>query len=76
MPSPFAEAAFTHSKTARTLRFLTLIIGIACLGDATLQTALAITLSTAGFLVATTAIHFAAVIGIISGVELYLRFWR
>jgi hypothetical protein len=65
-----------HSKTTRTLRFLTLVIGIACLADAALQTALAITLSTAGFIVATTAIHVAAVIGIISGVALYLRFRR
>jgi hypothetical protein len=73
---PHAGAAIAHSRTATTLKFLTLIIGIACLANAALQTTLALMLSTAQFLIATTAIHAAAVIGIISGVALYLRFRR
>ena len=67
-------AADPRSKTGRSLRFLTLVLGIACLGDAALQTVLAITLSTGAFLVAKTAVHVAAIVGIMSGVLLYLRF--
>ncbi len=68
------QAALANPKMSSTLRGVTLIIGIACLGDAALQTALAITLSTARFLVATTVIHIAAVIGMATGVILYVRF--
>jgi hypothetical protein len=73
---PGAGTAIARSRAATTLKFLTLIIGIACLANAALQTTLALTLSTAQFLIATTAIHVTAVIGIISGVALYLRFRR
>ncbi|MBV8457217.1 MAG: hypothetical protein JO122_11450 [Acetobacteraceae bacterium] len=73
---PEAGAAIAHSRTAATLKFLTLIIGIACLANAALQTTLALVLSTAQFLIATMVIHFTAVIGIISCVALYLRFRR
>jgi hypothetical protein len=71
-----AGTAIARSRTATTLKFLTLIIGIACLANAALQTTLALTLSTAQFLIATTAIRVAALFGIISGVALYLRFRR
>lgn len=52
---------------------LTLITGVACLADAALQTALALVLSTSAFLIATTAVHIAAVVGIVLGV--LLLFW-
>ena len=71
---PVRVAADPRSKTGRSLRFLTLVLGIACLADAALQTVLAITLSTGAFLVAKTAVHVAAIVGIMSGVLLYLRF--
>ena len=67
------EAALADPLVIRRISNLTLIIGIACLADAVLQTALAIVLSTSAFLVATTAIHVAALVGIVLGVLLF--FW-
>ena len=60
-------------KTGRKLRLLTLVVGIACLADAALQTVLAITLSTGAFLVAKTAIRMVALLAILSGALLYVR---
>lgn len=67
------EVALADPLVARRISNLTLIIGIACLADAVLQTALAIVLSTSAFLVATTVIHVAALVGIVLGVLLF--FW-
>ena len=67
------EAALADLLVVKRISHLTLIIGIACLADAVLQTALAIVLSTSAFLVATTAIHVAALVGIVLGV--LLLFW-
>ncbi len=67
------EAALADPLVVRRISNLTLIIGIACLADAALQTALAIVLSTSAFLIATTAIHVAALVGIALGV--LLLFW-
>ena len=72
--APALGVADPRSKAGRALRFLTLVVGIACLVDAALQTALALTLSTAGFLLASAAVHVATLIGFISGGLLYLRF--
>ena len=66
------EGALADPLVVKRLSTLTLIIGIACLADAVLQTALAILLSTGAFLIATTAIHVAAVVGIVLGVFLVL----
>ena len=67
------EAALADLLVVKRISHLTLIIGIACLADAVLQTALAIVLSTSAILVATTAIHVAALVGIVLGV--LLLFW-
>jgi len=67
------ETALADSRFVKRISNLTLIIGIASLADSALQTALAIVLSTSAFLIATTAIHIAAVVGIVLG--LYLLFW-
>jgi len=64
--------ALADPRFAKRISNLTLIIGIACLADAVLQTALAIVLSTSAFLIATTSIHVAAVVGIVLGVFLLL----
>ena len=72
--APAAAVADPRSKAGRALRFLTLVVGVACLADAALQTALALTLSTAGFLVATTVVHVVTLATFISGGLLYLRF--
>jgi hypothetical protein len=54
-------AAIADPKVVRWVTALTLIIGIAALADATLQTVLALALSTSAFLIATTALHFATI---------------
>ena len=72
--APATAAAVATSNPGKKLRLLTLVIGIACLADAALQTMLAITLSTAGFLEAQIVMHVAAPACIIAGVLLYLRF--
>jgi hypothetical protein len=72
--APAAAVADPRSKTGRALRFMTLVVGVACLADAALQTALALTLSTAGFLVATAVVHVVTLVSFIAGGLLYLRF--
>lgn len=72
--APAAAVTNPRSKAARALRTMTLVFGIACLADAALQTALALALSTAGFLVATAVVHAVTVISFIAGGLLYLRF--
>jgi hypothetical protein len=67
------EAALANPLVVKRMSRLTLLIGIACLADAVLQTALAIVLSTSAFLIAKTAIHVAALVGIALGV--LLLFW-
>ena len=67
------EGALANPRLVKRLTNVTLIIGIACLADAALGTALALFLSTSAFLIARTAIHIAAVVGIIGGV--YLVIW-
>ncbi|MGB8345733.1 MAG: hypothetical protein WCD86_12675 [Ktedonobacteraceae bacterium] len=67
------EGALADPLVVRRISTLTLIIGIVSLTDAVLQTALAIVLSTVAFLIATTAIHVAAIVGIVLGV--FLVFW-
>src|SRR6266568_1714190 len=67
------EAALADPLVVRRISNLTLIIGIASLADAVLQTALAIVLSTSAFLIATTVIHVAVVVGIVLGV--FLIYW-
>ncbi len=62
------EGALANPRLVKRLTNVTLIIGIACLADAALGTALALMLSTSAFLIARTAIHIAAVVGIIGGV--------
>ena len=72
--APAAAVADPRSKAARALRFLTLVVGVTSLADAALQTALALTLSTGEFLLATVAVHVVTVAGFISCGLLYLRF--
>ena len=67
------EAALADPLVVKRMSNLTLVIGIASLTDAVLQTALALALSTSAFLVATTAIHIAVVAGIVLGV--LVLFW-
>jgi len=67
------EGALENPRLVKRLTNVTLIIGIACLADAVLVTALALFLSTSAFLIARTAIHIAAIVGIIGGV--YLVIW-
>lgn len=67
------EAALADPQVVKRISNLTLIIGIPSLSDAALQTALALVLSTSAFLVATTAIHVGAVVGIVLGV--LLLYW-
>lgn len=71
--APAAAVVDPRSKAGRALRFMTLVVGIACLADAALQTALALTLSTAGFLLATAAVHVVTLVAFVSGGLLYLR---
>lgn len=72
--APAAAVADPRSRAGRALRFLTLVVGIACLADAALQTVLALRLSTAGFLIARVAVHVVTLLAFISGGLLYLRF--
>ena len=72
--APAAAVTDPRSKAGRALRFMTLVFGVACLVDAALQTALALALSTAGFLIATAVVHGVTLIAFICGGLLYLRF--
>ncbi len=67
------EEVLANPLVVRRITYLTLIIGIAALADAVIQTVLALALSTSAFLVATTIIHIATVAGIVIGV--LLLFW-
>jgi hypothetical protein len=67
------EGALANPRLVKRLTNVTLIIGIACLADAALRTALALFPSTSAFLIAMTAIHIAAIVGIIGG--MYLVIW-
>ena len=62
------QAALADPQVVRKITTMTLMIGIAALADAALQTAFALLLSTSAFLIATTAIHVAALVGIVLGV--------
>jgi hypothetical protein len=69
------EVALGDPRFIRRITNLTLLVGIAALSDTVLQTVLAITLSTSSFLIATTAIHLATIVGIVLGliVSLWAR---
>ncbi len=67
------EEVLANPLVVRRITYLTLIIGIAALADAVVQTVLALALSTSAFLIATTVIHIATVAGIVIGV--LLLFW-
>jgi hypothetical protein len=62
------EGALANPAVVRRMSTITLMIGIACLANAALQTALAILLSTGAFLLASTAVHVATLVGIVGGV--------
>jgi len=62
------ESALADPLVVRRISIMTLMIGIVSLADAALQTAFALILSTSTFLIATTAIHVAALVGIVLGV--------
>jgi hypothetical protein len=62
------QAALADPQVVRRITTITLMIGIAALADAALQTAFALLLSTSAFLIATTVIHVAAIVGIVLGV--------
>jgi hypothetical protein len=66
-------AALANPSFVERISNLTLIIGTAALADAVLQTVLALVLSTSAFLIATTAVHIATIVGIVLGV--FLLFW-
>ncbi len=70
------EVALANPLVVQRISRLTLVIGIASLADAVIQTALAILLSTSAFLAVTTAIHVAAVVGIVLGVFFWVKFAR
>lgn len=70
--SALIKAVLTNPRVIRRLTNLTLLVGAAALADAVLQTALAITLTTSAFLVATTIIHVGTIVGIVSTVLIVL----
>jgi hypothetical protein len=67
------QAALTNPRIIKRLTNLTLLVGAGALADAVLQTALAITLTTSAFLVATTVIHVAIIVGI--GATVLMALW-
>jgi len=67
------ETAMANPRFVKRISTVTLLIGIASLADAVLQTALALILSTSAFLIATTAIHIGVVVGIALGMS--VLFW-
>ena len=69
-----AAVADPRSRTSKGLRFMTLVVGVTSLADAALQTALALTLSTGEFLLATFVAHVVTVVSFIAIGLLYLRF--
>jgi hypothetical protein len=66
------DIVLANPLMVRRLTWLTVLIGSACLANAVLQTALALTLSTGTFLVATTVIHFATIVAIALGVIVFM----
>jgi hypothetical protein len=66
------EAALADARFVKRITNLTLLIGNACLADAVLQTALAILLSTSAFLITTTVIHVATILGVAVGLIVFL----
>ncbi|EFH81744.1 hypothetical protein Krac_2491 [Ktedonobacter racemifer DSM 44963] len=70
------ETAMANPRFVKRISNVTLIIGIASLADAVLQTALALMLSTSAFLVATTAVHIGVVVGIALGMYVFLLLCR
>ncbi|HKS69922.1 MAG TPA: VC0807 family protein [Ktedonobacterales bacterium] len=67
------QAALTNPRLIKLLTNLTLLVGAGALADGVLQTALAITLTTSAFLVATTIIHVAIIVGV--AVTLLVALW-
>lgn len=63
-----------RSRISKALRFMTLVVGVTSLADAALQTALALTLSTGEFLIATFVAHLVTAVSFIAVGLLYLRF--
>jgi hypothetical protein len=74
--APAWVAADPGSRTGKIVRSLTVVVGVACLASAAVQTVLALTLSTGEFLIAKTALHLVEVIGVVSGVLLYSKMSR
>ena len=71
--APMLTAALADPKIVRRITMLTLLVGVAALADAVLQTVLALVLSTSAFLIATTVIHFATIAVIV--LVLLLAYW-
>lgn len=65
----YASRGLTSAEPAtlsrRMLKLLTLLAGIACIADAALQIALALTLPTGQFLIARSVVHAAVLISIV-----------
>ena len=70
------EIALSNPRVVKRISTATLLVGIAALADAVLQTALALMLSTSAFLTATTAIHLGVLVGIVLGVLLWVKSTR
>lgn len=71
---PLVEAAYLgNPRVVKRITNLTLLVGVAALADAVLQTVLAIALSTSAFLIATTAIHVGTIVAIALGLLIALR---
>lgn len=68
----FVEAALADPRFVRRITNLTLLVGVAALANAVLQTFLAIALSTSAFLIATTAVHVATIAAIAVGVLVFV----
>jgi hypothetical protein len=67
------QAALTNPRLIKRLTNLTILVGAGALADAVLQSALAINLTTSAFLVATTVIHVAIIVGIVA--TLLIALW-
>jgi hypothetical protein len=70
---PLVEAVLLgNPRVVKRVTNLTLLVGVAALADAVLQTVLAIALSTSAFLIATTAIHVGTIVAIVLGLLILL----
>ncbi len=67
------EGALADPAVVKRISTITLIVGIASLANAALQTSLAILLPTGTFLVATTFIHVATLVAIVGGILIFIR---